>query len=108
MDEQSKIHVYNFITREVEYEFEVKPRPCSIAISQDSRLLLANSNDGAVQLFDLLSGGLRLQQYLGCTGGAFLIRCEFGGANESFVASGSEGKSWIFPCRHAFVYETMY
>ncbi|ELQ38205.1 WD repeat protein 26 [Pyricularia oryzae Y34] len=91
MDEQSKIHVYNFITREVEYEFEVKPRPCSIAISQDSRLLLANSNDGAVQLFDLLSGGLRLQQYLGCTGGAFLIRCEFGGANESFVASGSEG-----------------
>ncbi|QBZ59058.1 hypothetical protein PoMZ_04018 [Pyricularia oryzae] len=90
MDEQSKIHVYNFITREVEYEFEVKPRPCSIAISQDSRLLLANSNDGAVQLFDLLSGGLRLQQYLGCTGGAFLIRCEFGGANESFVASGSE------------------
>jgi WD repeat-containing protein 26 len=92
VDHLNKIHVYNAVTRELEYERELKSRPTSVAISEDSQHLLVNRRDGEAQLIDLATRNV-VQKFLGHTGGDYLIRASFGGANESFVVSGSEGKS---------------
>src|SRR5699024_11205273 len=55
----------------------------------DSRHLLVNKQDSEAQLIDLVSRN-SVQKFLGHTGGDYLIRSAFGGANESFVVSGSE------------------
>ncbi|KAF4841146.1 WD repeat-containing protein [Colletotrichum siamense] len=89
VDDVQKIHVYNPTTRELEYEMELKARPTCVSISEDSRHLLVNKKDGEVQLIDLATR-TSVQKFLGHTGGDFLIRSAFGGANESFVVSGSE------------------
>jgi WD40 repeat protein len=94
VDDMHKIHVYNALTRELEYEMEIKARPTSVSISDDSRHLLVNKQDGEAQLIDLATRG-SVQKFLGHTGGDYLIRSSFGGANESFVVSGSEG--WSIP-----------
>ncbi len=90
VDDLNKIHVYNAATRELEYEMELKSRPTSVTISEDSQHLLVNRRDGEAQLIDLASR-IVVQKFLGHTGGDYLIRSSFGGANESFVVSGSEG-----------------
>lgn len=90
VDDEQKIHVYNAFTRELEYEMEVKSRPTCVSISEDSRHLLLNKKDGELQLIDLVNR-TSVQKFLGHTGGDFIIRSAFGGANESFVVSGSEG-----------------
>lgn len=89
VDDAQNIHVYNAFTQEVEYEMELKERPTSISISLDSRHLLVNRKDGEAQLIDLLTRNA-VQKFFGHTGGEYLIRSSFGGANESFVVSGSE------------------
>ncbi|TKW57044.1 WD repeat-containing protein 26 [Colletotrichum tanaceti] len=89
VDDAQKIHVYNAFTRELEYEMEVKSRPTCVSISEDSRHLLLNKKDGELQLIDLVNR-TSVQKFLGHTGGDFIIRSAFGGANESFVVSGSE------------------
>ena len=91
MDEQNRLHVYNGITREQEYEIDLKARPTSISISQDSGFLLVNKTDGEAQLIDILTKDA-VQRYRGHAGGEFTIRSAFGGANEGFVISGSEGE----------------
>jgi WD repeat-containing protein 26 len=91
VDDLNKIHVYNGITRELDYELELKARPTSVSISEDCRHLLVNRRDGEAQLIDLMTRN-SVQKYLGHTGGEYLIRSSFGGANESFVVSGSEGE----------------
>ncbi|KAM7189629.1 vacuolar protein sorting-associated protein 1 [Naviculisporaceae sp. PSN 640] len=89
MDEQNRLHVYNGITREQEYEIELKARPTSISISRDSGFLLVNKTDGEAQLIDILTKDA-IQRYRGSPGNEFTIRSAFGGANEAFVISGSE------------------
>lgn len=89
VDDQQTIHVYNALTRELDYDMELKARPTSVSISQDSKHLLVNKRDGEAQLIDLATRE-PLKKFLGHTGGDFLIRSAFGGANESFVISGSE------------------
>ncbi|KAK0635741.1 WD40-repeat-containing domain protein [Bombardia bombarda] len=89
MDEQNRLHIYNVATREQEYELELKTRPTSVSISHDSRHLLVNKTDGEAQLIDIASRDV-VQRYRGHSGGEFTIRSDFGGANESFVISGSE------------------
>ncbi|KAF9775425.1 hypothetical protein IL306_006475 [Fusarium sp. DS 682] len=89
VDNLQTIHVYNAITRDLEFDMELKARPTSVSISQDSRHLLVNKCDGEAQLIDLLTRN-SVQKFFGHTGGDYLIRCSFGGANESFVLSGSE------------------
>jgi WD repeat-containing protein 26 len=91
MDDQSRVHIYNFLTRELEYEMELKSRPTSLAITCDSRFLLVNKTDGEAQLIEIVTRD-PVQKYSGAVGGDYLIRSTFGGANESFVISGSEGK----------------
>jgi len=91
IDEQRKIHVYNGMSRELEYELELHALPTSVAISEDCRHLLVNKKDGEAQLIDLVTRKL-VHKFLGHTGGECLIRAAFGGANESFIISGSEGR----------------
>lgn len=89
VDDHYTMHVYNAETRELEYEMEFMARPTSVSISEDSKHLLVNKRDGEAQLIDLDTRA-SAQKFLGHTGGEFLIRSSFGGANESFVMSGSE------------------
>ncbi|KAH6892108.1 WD40-repeat-containing domain protein [Thelonectria olida] len=89
VDDAQTIHVYNAITRELEFDMELKARPTSVSISQDSRHLLVNKRDDEAQLIDLITR-TSVQKFFGQTGGDYLIRSSFGGPNESFVLSGSE------------------
>lgn len=90
MDDQNHIHVYSFLTRELEWEMDMKTRPTSVSVSRDSRFLLVNKIDGEAQLIDIATRE-PIQKYSGATGGEFVIRSSFAGANESYVVSGSEG-----------------
>jgi WD repeat-containing protein 26 len=89
MDDGNTIHVYNASTRELVYDMDVGARPTSVSISQDCRHILVNKRDGEAQLIDLMTRD-SVQKFLGHTGGMYQIRSSFGGANESFVCSGSE------------------
>jgi hypothetical protein len=91
MDSEMHIHVYNFITRENLYKMDLKVRLTSLSMSQNSTHLLVNQRNGYAQLIDLV---LRtpVQQYTGHKGGDYVIRGSLGGADESFVISGSEGE----------------
>lgn len=89
MDDQLTLHVYNALTKELEYDLVLKARPTSVSICQDSEHLLVNKRDGEAQLIDLATQE-PLKKFVGHTGGDWVIRSAFGGANESFVISGSE------------------
>ncbi|KAI0166823.1 WD domain-containing protein [Hypoxylon sp. FL1284] len=92
LNAESAVYVYNFVNQELKYQMDLQHRLTSITISQNSRYLLVNHNNGMAQLIDLV---LRepVQSYTGFTGGHWMIRSTFGGANESFVISGSEDGS---------------
>ncbi|KAI8961572.1 WD40 repeat-like protein [Daldinia sp. FL1419] len=91
-DGGTHIHVYNFNTHRLEYEMDLLVRLTSISISKNSRHLLVNHNNGMAQLVDLFLHE-PVQTYSGFTGGNYMIRSAFGGADESFVISGSEDGS---------------
>lgn len=90
MDDKNHIHVYNFRRRELVYSIDLHSRLTSVEISADSRFLLVNHQNGLAKLFDL-SLREHVQSYVGASGGDYLIRSTMGGANETFVISGSEG-----------------
>ncbi|CAH0053332.1 unnamed protein product [Clonostachys solani] len=89
VDDNETIHLYNAITRELIDSIKLELRPTSISISQDSQHLLVNRVDGEAQLINLATRQ-PVQKFLGHTGGKYMIRSSLGGANESFVISGSE------------------
>jgi WD40 repeat protein len=91
MDCAHHLHVYNFITRELEYEMDLKVRLTSVNISQDSRYILVSKIDGEARMFDIETRE-SYKVFMGQKGGNFVIRSAFGGANESFIISGSEGE----------------
>ncbi|KAG5942284.1 hypothetical protein E4U53_007278 [Claviceps sorghi] len=88
-DNISTIYMYNAVTRELEYEVDLGTQPTSLSISQDSRSLLVNKADGEAQLINLATRST-MHKFVGHRMGRFIIRSSFGGANESFVVSGSE------------------
>ncbi|KXJ92876.1 WD domain-containing protein [Microdochium bolleyi] len=89
MDDTSHIQAFNLHTRELEYEMDLQVRLASVNISQDCRHLLVNHNNGVAQLIDLIRRET-VQKYTGHGGGDYMIRNDFGGANESYVIGGSE------------------
>lgn len=90
MDDTHHVQIYNLQARDLEYEMDLNIRVTSISISQDSRHLLVNHANGVAQLIDLVTRE-PVQSYTGHKGSDnFVIRSTFGGADESFVASGSE------------------
>lgn len=92
MDEQCTLHVYNLITREHVYDLVLNSRAASLSISRDSKFLLVNKADCEAILIDLETRET-VQKFTGQKGGNFTIRSDFGGANENFVISGSEGEA---------------
>jgi WD repeat-containing protein 26 len=90
MDNAHHLHIYNFVTRELEYEMDLCVNLTSVSISQDSRTILVSKTSGEAQLFDIETRK-PIKLFTGQKGGQFVIRSAFGGANESFVISGSEG-----------------
>jgi len=93
MDNENHIHVYNFVTRELEYEMDLKVNLSSVSISQNSRYLLVNRTDGEARMLDIDTRENIRSFHSGDRGGKFVIRGAYGGANESFVITGSEGIS---------------
>jgi WD40 repeat protein len=91
-DHLNHVHVYNFVTRELEYEINLKQSLGSVSISQDSRLLLINKTDGEAQMLDIETRETIRTFTTGERVGKFIIRASYGGANESFIITGSEGK----------------
>ena len=93
MDDKTKIYVYNFITRELEYTMDMPGRMGSVNITQNSRYLLVNTLDGEARLIDLETREtLRKFRAHSPKVSNWIIRATLGGANESFVATGSESK----------------
>ncbi|EDO01314.1 hypothetical protein SS1G_03788 [Sclerotinia sclerotiorum 1980 UF-70] len=90
IEHMTHIYVYNFVTRELEYELDLKVQLCSISISQNSRHLLVHCCTGETRMLDVETGETVRSFISGDKGGEFIIRSSFGGANESFVVSGSE------------------
>ncbi|QSZ34518.1 hypothetical protein DSL72_006112 [Monilinia vaccinii-corymbosi] len=86
----SHLYVYDFVTRELEYDMDLKVTVCSISISHNSRHLLVHCHTGETRMMDIDTGEKVRSFVSGDKGGEFIIRSTFGGANESFVVSGSE------------------
>jgi WD40 repeat protein len=64
----------------------------SLALSADSRYVTVNLSSQEIHLWELEKKSL-VQHYRGHKQGRFVIRSCFGGANQAFVVSGSEGQS---------------
>jgi WD40 repeat protein len=64
----------------------------SLSLSADSRYITVNLSSQEIHLWDLKKKVL-VQHYRGHKQGRFVIRSCFGGANQAFVASGSEGQT---------------
>ena len=92
MDNSCHIHVYNFVTRDLEYEMDFKVNLSSVSISQDSSSLLVLTNEGDARLIDLDSRETVRVYHSGEKKSQNVIKAAFGGANESFVIMGSESK----------------
>ncbi|CAK7563750.1 MAG: hypothetical protein SEPTF4163_001626 [Sporothrix epigloea] len=90
MDHEKHLHVYNVLTQELEYDMELNSRAVSIAISEDSNFLLVLRQDGEIHMYSIRARGDPVRKYTGATVGDCVIRATFGGADESFVISGSE------------------
>lgn len=92
MDDRCSLHVYDFATREHVYDLALNgARATCVRISRDSRHILVNKADFEALLIDIETRET-VQRYTGQTGGQYTIRSDFGGANENFVISGSEGE----------------
>ncbi|KAI6717301.1 WD domain-containing protein [Diplocarpon mali] len=97
MENETHIHVYNFVTRELQYEMDMKVTMSSVSISQNSRFLLVHKVDGEARMLDLDTRETVRSFKSGAKGGHFVIRATYGGANESFVIFGSEeGNVYIY------------
>lgn len=89
----SCILVFDFITREQvgEFAFDKVIKMTSIKISADSQHMLVSMNENKIRLMVIDTGEV-VQTFDGHKQVKFMIRSAFGGANESFVISGSEGE----------------
>jgi len=88
---QMKLHVFNFVTREKEYERDLGGVSTCISVSKDSRYILLNMGAGVQELRLLnIETGADVRHFSGTKQEEFVVRNCFGGADENFVVSGSE------------------
>lgn len=64
----------------------------SVSISADSRHMLVSMNQDRIRLMEIDTGEV-VQRFEGHSQRQFIVRSAFGGADENFVVSGSEGTS---------------
>lgn len=89
---EAKIQVYDFESKEklCEWPFD-DVKLTSVTISKDSTHMLVSMNKNKIRLMEIDTG----REILGFEGQVqenFIIRSSFGGADENFVVSGSEGE----------------
>lgn len=91
---EKRIHVYDFTSYEKIYEWALDGniKLTSVNISQDSQYMLISLNENKIQLMEIETGEV-MQTYTEHVQRQYIIRSAFGGANENFVVSGSEGES---------------
>lgn len=104
---EKRILVYDFTSYEkmAEWVPEGHVKLTSVNISQDSQYMLISMNENMIKLMEIDTGEVT-KSYSGHKQRQFIIRSAFGGANENFVVSGSEGKM-LLPktCRRIADYE---
>ncbi|KAL2037789.1 hypothetical protein N7G274_009514 [Stereocaulon virgatum] len=86
---EQQVSVHNFVTREEEHSFLVRPRMTCVSISRDSKYMLINMADNEIQLIDIESAEI-IRRFLCHKQDEFIIRSCFGGADENLIISGSE------------------
>jgi len=90
---ERKLHIYNVLDsfREV-MSYQMGHNMTSVTVSNDSKYVLINSMAQEVHLWDIEKFRL-VRKYVGQTQEKFMIRSCFGGPEQNFVLSGSEGMS---------------
>jgi len=86
-----KIHVWTLRDKQSVATIQMSSEMTSVSVSKDSRFALINVCSQEVHLWDLDTMQL-VKKYVGQQQGRFVIRSCFGGGNENFIVSGSEGK----------------
>jgi len=88
---ERKLHIYNVLDsfREV-MSYQMGHNMTSVTVSNDSKYVLINSMAQEVHLWDIEKFRL-VRKYVGQTQEKFMIRSCFGGPEQNFVLSGSEG-----------------
>ena len=88
---ENRILVYDYITYEKLFEYALDDvKLTSVSISQDSQHMLISMNENKIRLMEIDTGEV-VQSYHGNLQKEYIIRSAFGGANENFIVSGSEG-----------------
>jgi hypothetical protein len=83
--------VFDFTSYEKIAEFQLDDvKLTSLNISQDSRHMLVSMNHDQIKLMEIDTGEV-IQRFEAHQQRQFIIRSAFGGADENFVVSGSEG-----------------
>lgn len=90
---ETRIQVFDFRSKEkiCEWHFD-DVKLTSVTISKNAHHILISMNKNKIRLMELDSGR-EVQGFEGQVQENFIIRSSFGGADENFVVSGSEGKS---------------
>lgn len=88
---ETRILVFDIMTRQKIGDYPVDDgRLTSVEISRDSMRMLVGLNENKIKIFSI-DNGEALQEFEGHKQKDYMIRSAFGGAQETFVVSGSEG-----------------
>lgn len=91
-----RVQVYDLITRQKVQEYKLDAAMLtSVSISKDNATMLISMNENKIQMMDIRTGEC-LQTFEGQKHMQYVVRSGFGGANENFVVSGSEGEHPTF------------
>ncbi|KAI0032289.1 WD40 repeat-like protein [Vararia minispora EC-137] len=87
--------VYDPRTKQMDFAVPLEGQLTSVKISADSRYALINNAPDEIHLWDLLTQRM-VRKYTGQRQGRHIIRSCFGGVDENFIVSGSEGAIYVW------------